>query len=271
MADNKNVSKTASSQSSSPSAEQKAVFFDQQSGAFFRKLDWGAFWTAFLITFSVYCYTLAPTVTLEDSGELAVGSDYLGVPHPPGYPSWTLITWFFQWIFGWARYYGQPNPAWGVGLASAFFGALACGLLALLVSRSGADMLRNLKGTTEILGLSTESFLCWIGGVTGGLLLAFSPVLWSQSVIVEVYALNAAFQMTILLLTYRWMCRPHEDHILYITAFLFGFGITNHQTLMFVGPASWPRSGSATARCFATALSVCALAAPSTNSGKPAQ
>ncbi len=212
-------------------------FFDHQTGAFFRKVDWAAFWTAFLVTFGVYCYTLAPTVTLEDSGELTVGSDYLGVPHPPGYPSWTLVTWFFQWIFGWVRYYGNPNPAWSVGLASAFFGALGCGLLALLVSRSGSDMLRGMRRTTEVLGLSTETLICWVGGVSSGLLLAFSPVLWSQSVIVEVYALNCFFQMLIMVLMYRWMCRPKEDKILLWTAFLFGFGLTNHQTLLFVGPA----------------------------------
>lgn len=217
-----------------PPAEEKAAFFDHQSGAFFRRLDWGAFWTAFLIVFGVYCYTLAPTVTLEDSGELAVASDYLGVPHPPGYPIWTLVTWFFQWIFHGVKYYGQPNPAWSVGLSSAFFGALACGILALLVSRSGADMLRSMKRATDVLGYSTESLLCWVGGVASGLLLGFSPVLWSQSVIVEVYALNAFFQMLILLLTYVWMCRPKDDKILYVTAFIFGLGLTNHQTLVFV-------------------------------------
>ena len=37
----------------------------------------------------------APDVTLEDSGELSVGSYYAGVPHPPGYPVWTLYTWLF--------------------------------------------------------------------------------------------------------------------------------------------------------------------------------
>jgi len=54
------------------------------SNAFFTRTDWLAFASSFLITLAVYVYTLAPTVTLEDSGELAVASDYLGVPHPPG-------------------------------------------------------------------------------------------------------------------------------------------------------------------------------------------
>ena len=71
-------------------------FLDRQTGPFFRRVDWMAFWLTFLISFGVYFYTMGPTVTLEDSGELAVASDYLGVPHPPGYPIWTLLTWFFQ-------------------------------------------------------------------------------------------------------------------------------------------------------------------------------
>ena len=30
--------------------------------------------------------TLAPEVTLQDSGELVTGAFTFGVPHPPGYP-----------------------------------------------------------------------------------------------------------------------------------------------------------------------------------------
>jgi tetratricopeptide (TPR) repeat protein len=204
---------------------------------FFRKVDWMAFGTTLAISLGVYLYTLAPTVTLEDSGELAVAADYLGVPHPPGYPIWTLLAWFFQWIFHWVTYYGHPNPAWSVGLMSAIFGALSCAILALLVSRSAFDMLRGMRNVTEVLGVKTESHLCWAGGVAGGLLFAFSSVLWSQSVIVEVYSLNAFFVTLIFLLTYRWMCRPHENSTLFIIAFLFGLGFTNHQTIVFAVPA----------------------------------
>ena len=212
-------------------------FFEHRTGAFFRKVDWLAFATAFTVTFLVYCATLAPTVTLEDSGELVVASDYLGVPHPPGYPIWTLLSWFFQWMFHWVKYYGYPNPAWSVGLMSAFFGALACGLLALLVSRSGTDMLRGVAQITRKMGYAEETLFCWIGGVSAGLLLAFSPVLWSQSVIAEVYSLNAFFLMLILVVIYRWMCRPHEHKLLYAGAFVFGVGLTNHQTLLFAALA----------------------------------
>lgn len=201
---------------------------------FFRTVDWLAFGTTFLFTLGAYYITLAPTVTLEDSGELAVASDYLGVPHPPGYPIWSLVTWFFQWIFNFVSYNGHPNPAWGVAFASAFFGAGACGILAMLVSRSGSSILHGVKHQSSILGRHSENIISWVCGVSGGLLFAFSSVLWSQSTIVEVYSLNAFFLCLILLLTYRWMCRPEEDAILYATAFIFGLGLTNHQSLVFL-------------------------------------
>ena len=218
-------------------AQAQESFLDNATGAFFRRSDWWSFWTVLLASFAVYFYTLAPTLTLEDSGELAVASDYLGVPHPPGYPIWTLVTWFFQWIFHWVTYNGHPNPAWSVGLASAVAGAAAGALRALLVSRSGADLLRSIPALTDKIGFRTENVLCAAAGVSGGLLLAFSPVLWSQSVIVEVYSLNALFQMGVLLLIYMWMCRPKNDALLYVAAFLFGLGLTNHQTLLFLGLA----------------------------------
>ncbi len=217
--------------------ESRAVFFDRQEGAFFRPTDWGAFWTVWLIAFSLYLFTLAPTVTLEDSGELSVAADYMGVPHPPGYPLWTLLAWFFQWVFHGLEFHGYPNPAWAIGLMSATFASLACALLALLVSRSGADMLRGMSRLTATLGLAVESKICWTAGVSAGLLLAFSPVLWSQAVIIEVYALNCFFLMVLLLMTYRWMSRPGEDWVLYAIAYLFGLGLTNHHTLFFVAPA----------------------------------
>src|SRR5262245_29285958 len=56
----------------------------------FRKIDWITFLVTTLVTFTGYYLTLSPDLTLQDSGELAVGSFYAGIPHPPGYPVWTI-------------------------------------------------------------------------------------------------------------------------------------------------------------------------------------
>src|SRR4249919_3886014 len=61
----------------------------------FRKIDWLTFAVVTILVFIGYYLTLAPDLTLEDCGELAVGSFYAGVPHPPGYPVWTLYSWLF--------------------------------------------------------------------------------------------------------------------------------------------------------------------------------
>lgn len=203
------------------------------SGPFFSLVDWGAFWVATLFSLIVYVISLAPSVTLEDSGELAVAGDYLGVPHPPGYPSWTMIVWIFTKIFGFVRFRGQPNPAWSIALASAVAGALAAGITALLLCRSGRDMLRSMKRTTEILGISSENIICWSGAVSASLIFAFSPVMWSQSDIVEVYALNALFLTLVLLLAYIWIRRP-SDKLLILTGLIFGIGLTNYQVLLLL-------------------------------------
>src|SRR5436190_21263461 len=45
----------------------------------------------FLVALLLYCCTLAPTVTLTDSGELIVVAHGLGVAHPPGVLLWVLL------------------------------------------------------------------------------------------------------------------------------------------------------------------------------------
>lgn len=215
------------------------------SGSFFRKIDWASFWTATVISFIVYFLTAAPSVTLEDAGELAVAGDHLGVPHPPGYPIWTLCAWVFARVFSFVTFRGQPNPSWAIAIMSGFFGALATGLAAMLVTRTSSDILHMHKalqreaeldvGQSKKLGYFERTdiveIICWVAGVASSLVFAFSPVMWSQSTIVEVYSLNAFFLMLIFVLTYRWMCRP-TDKLLWMTAFAFGLGLTNYQVLL---------------------------------------
>jgi len=220
---------------------------------FFDKIDWAAFWTATLVTFAVYFFTLGPSVGLEDSGELATAGAHLGVPHPPGYPFWTFCSWLFCKAFFWVTYMGHPTPAWCISLFSATAGAFAAGFTAMLICRSGRDFLGGGtdggSGTTPARASAprtasgwgipaplpmegVNSWLCFGGGVAGALTFALSPVEWSQSTIVEIYSLNAFFLMWVFLLSYRWMRKP-SDFILWFTAFVFGLGLTNYQVLLF--------------------------------------
>ncbi len=213
---------------------------EAKPGAFFRRIDWMAFWSATAISFLVYFLTLGPSVGLEDSGELTTAADHLGVPHPPGYPFWTLCCWIFCRAFSFVTYMGQPTPAWAVSLFSAVVGAFAAGCTAMLICRSGSDMLDSMDSDgaadapERVPPADTarrHALMSFAGGLGGALLFAFSPVEWSQSTIVEIYSLNALFLMAVFLLSYRWMRRP-SHRILWLIAFVFGLGLTNYQVLL---------------------------------------
>ena len=195
---------------------------------FFDWKDWSAFGLAAAVSFVVYVCSLGPSVGLEDSGELVTAAVGLGVPHPPGYPLWTLLSWCFCKLFGWVTWQGWPNPAWAVALGSAAMGALAVGVTALLIMRSGRDLL---TGAAERAGGWWVDVSAWVGGVAAALAFAFSPVMWSQAVIAEVYALGALFLALTMLLTYKWIKCPRTSTLVWL-GLVFGLGLTNYQVLL---------------------------------------
>jgi hypothetical protein len=191
----------------------------------YRRVDWIAFGVTTLAVLAGYLLTLAPDLTLGDSGELAVGSYYAGVPHPPGYPVWTLYTWLFTVLLP------VSNIAFRVSVASAVSAASACGLLALMVSRGGGLIIEGIADLRE-LDKRIEGAICLISGFVAGCLLAFNGFFWSQAIIVEVYCFGVLSLMGVLCCLLRWMYAPERFRFLYLAAFLFGICFTNHQTLL---------------------------------------
>ena len=186
--------------------------------------EWCAFLLVSLISLGLYVYSQAPSVTLEDSGELATAGANLGVPHPPGYPLWTILVWLFSKALWFVQYRGHPNPAWTIAFASAVFGALTSGLIAMLICRSGRDMLEQIRKRVGSTDAAADNVICWAGAVSATLLFSFCMSMWTQCNIVEVYSLNALITAIILLLGYAWMHRP-SDKFLYGIALAFGLGM----------------------------------------------
>src|SRR5689334_20229502 len=106
--------------------------------ALFRKIDWLTLLITFGIIWTIYFLTIAPELTLEDSGELVTGSMYAGIPHPPGYPVWTIYSWL------WTVLVPVGPIAWRVALAQANAGAVACALIALMVSRGSSFFIEGI-------------------------------------------------------------------------------------------------------------------------------
>ncbi len=154
---------------------------------------------------AVYLWTLAPTVTSEDSGELITAAYTMGVAHPPGFPLWCLLGKLFSCL-------PSGAPAWSLNFMSSLFGAATAGLLVLL-------------GRSLHVGL--------LPSAAGALALAFSRHFWSQAVITEVYTLNTALLGGVILFLISWRATARAPHLC-AASVLFGLGLANHLMLMLI-------------------------------------
>ena len=170
---------------------------------------------AWLLAQLVYFWTAAPTVTFRDSGDFITAAAHFGIPHPPGYPLWTMLAWLFTRL-------PLGNTAWEVNLLSGVFGALAVGLLAALMS-SLSRWLGARPGTSAIVALSF--------GLAG----AFSRPVWSQAVVAEVYTLHLLLTMGLVYVLYRWIRDPAWRSGYFASLLMLCLGLSNHHlTLVFV-------------------------------------
>ncbi len=197
-----------------------------KTGPLFRKVDWLAASLTFAVVAVVYCLGLAPELTLEDSGELVTGSFYAGIPHPPGYPVWTIYSWL------WTQLVPFGNMAWRVGLAEAFAGSVAAALMALLVSRGSSMLMEGIEELRNMTG-KWESAICMVSGCVAGLLVGFDGFMWRESVAVNRIAVaSVPIFLLMLLFLMRWIYAPHQLRYAYWAAFIFGICYTMHQSLI---------------------------------------
>jgi tetratricopeptide (TPR) repeat protein len=194
--------------------------------ALFRKMDWLALVITFLGLWGIYLYTLAPELTLEDSGELCTGSFYAGIPHPPGYPFWAIYSWL------WTAILPIGNVAWRVEVGESFAAAMGCGLVALMVSR-GSSLL--IEGIDELKGVANrwENAIGLVAGCVTGFLVGLDAYMWSESVVINRISLFGVPWLTVVLvLLLRWMYAPQQKRYLYWAMFVYGLCATIHQSLL---------------------------------------
>lgn len=161
----------------------------------------------FLFAFFVYLKTAAPTITFSDSGDFITCAYTLGIAHPTGYPLWTMLGHL-------SCYLPLANIAFRVNLFSGLFGALTVAIAYFL-----------------FLKLHLRRVVC----VCLTLVYTFSTTLWKVSVIAEVYALYAFFAALTLFLLILWR-EKRLNKFLYLAAFVYGLGLTNHLLITFLMP-----------------------------------
>lgn len=174
---------------------------------------------AALASFVAYTATLAPSVTLEDSGELITAAARLGVAHAPGYPLYTLLGHVATWL-------PAGTVAWRVNLLSAFCMAAATGVFAAALQRLVRDALGLDRGA-GVLALA------------GALLAAFAWETWEQAVIAEVYALHLLLFAATFLMLVRWILEPEQrGRTLALLGLALGLAVAHHPAALMWVPAA---------------------------------
>ena len=110
---------------------------------------------------------------------------------------------------------------------------MACGLLALMVSR-GSSMF--MEGIEELQGHDRQMgkrHLPGFAACVAGLLLGLDGFMWSESVVINRISLfGVPWLMMVLVCLMRWIYAPHQRRYLYWRCSVFGICATIHQTLL---------------------------------------
>ena len=217
------------------------------------RIDWLVDLAAGLFALLGYWTTLAPTITWSnsgaDSGDLVTAAYTLGIPHPPGYPLYTLVAVVFAHLpFG--------EPARNVGFCS----ALAAAIAVVLIGKSARRLIavypqnvtthshvipseaRNLITSNEALrfaqgdkslGQLPQSWITSFVPPSAALVFAFAPLFWSQSNVAEIYAFNILIVSALVLALFS-----ESRYRLFFAALAFGLGLAHHLTIVLMLPTA---------------------------------
>ena len=191
-----------------------------------------------LCVFIIYLFTLAPSVTQIDSGELASVQKTLGIAHPTGYPLFTIIGYLFLKI---------PFPATDIYKAN-LLAAIWCSLGVYLFIKTAQFLLTGIsslivnnklknKNIAEEQKQRIETIKIILPSVLGGIVLAFSKTFWLQSTSVEVYSLQIFLFISIIYTTLQAYFSKDNNIFWWIwTAIALAFGFANHMTTILILP-----------------------------------
>jgi hypothetical protein len=198
-----------------------------------------------LTVMGVYLMTLSPGITWAhngaDAGDLITAAYVAGVPHPTGYPLFCMLGWL------WTHILPIGHVDWRMNTFTAFWGAMAAGILVRTVWRSFDLLPANLAS-----GVTRGAKM--IASVSSGLLMGFSLYTWQQSVITEVYSLAIFFVSLVTWILTELLAGADEAgdlsikinavawdkkraRLVSLLGLSWGLALTNHLTSMFLFPS----------------------------------
>ncbi|MEW6264424.1 MAG: DUF2723 domain-containing protein [Thermodesulfobacteriota bacterium] len=166
--------------------------------------------------FFLYLVTALPAIGWRDNSEFAVTAFSLGVAHPAGFPTYSLLTKVLTFL----PLAGAP---FRITLASALYSLICLYILYRMIIYAPTI------GPDE----STQS-RSW---AAAGTILVFglTSTLWTNSTEAEVYSLNILFLAGLFYCALRWTGEG-RDAWLYAGAFLYGLAAGNHGSVGFYLP-----------------------------------
>ena len=171
----------------------------------------------FIIVMLHYVIQAAPTTYLLDSSELVATTYGLGISHPPGHPSYTLLSHLFTYL-------PIGNFAMRVQLFGAFIAALTAALVPIFACKLGWCRSKL-----------DPIFFAFMGVAIG-----ISDAFVIQSIRAEVYTLHTFIGVLALLLmmTFQDPQKKTELRRIFLAAVVLGIGLLNHHYLtIFLMPA----------------------------------
>lgn len=162
----------------------------------------------FAVAFASYFPTVLKDVGTWDVAEFQTVSHILGIAHPTGYPTYTLLgkLWLVLEPFG--------SVAWRMNLLSAVCASGGAGILAGLATRYAGPVV----------------------GIVAGLTYAFAPYYWRVALRADPHALNAVFMLGAVALALAFEAR-RDFRLLGALALWCGVGLGNHMLLVMLAPA----------------------------------
>src|SRR5207237_6197487 len=157
----------------------------------------------------VYFLTAARDIVVGDSPELIMAAVTLGVAHAPGYPLFTMLGHLFSLL-------PVGSIPFRVNLLSVVCDALTIGVVYFSTFRLTRSQL---------------------AAAVAALLLAVDPIFWEWSLAAEVFPLNNLLAAVLILLLVAWHQHPERSAFLIAAFFVAGLALTNHQTIVLLGPA----------------------------------
>ncbi len=155
------------------------------------------------IVFALYFATLNRYVGAADTFEFQVVMPQWGIAHPTGYPLFVTLGKLFSLL-------PLGSMAFRLNVLSALIGTLAVWVIYRLIVRLTSDRLP---------------------AAIAALLLAASPVFWSQAIVIEVYTLNALWVAVVVWWLMRLLENPEariQKRLIYAVALTLGLALSHH-------------------------------------------